>query len=376
MLAPDVIRDHRAILIWLMLCIQLVASIVIVGGYTRLSGSGLSITEWKPIHGIIPPGSDKDWQEEFDAYKNTPQYKLINKDMSLDGFKTIFWPEYIHRLLGRITGIVFALPLFVFALRKSISRSFFWRMAGILLLGGIQGGIGWMMVKSGLQDAPYVSHTKLALHLSLAFTIFALILWTILDVINRDYNRNNMVKSSNPQPSSPSHQYPVATYKSWFFLLCIQIIFGGFMAGLHAGLIYNTWPTMDGDFFPDGLFSQSPPPRDLSSLEAQATLMLQNITFIQFIHRTLAVFLVVSFLFWCYLYKEYIIAHNLTRGCILIGFTIFTQFTLGVLALIYSVPLPIALAHHLTALLLWGIAVWFLYELNERNQKTTIKSVK
>jgi cytochrome c oxidase assembly protein subunit 15 len=355
MLSSPIIRDRCAILIWLMLCIQLVASMVLVGGYTRLSGSGLSITQWKPIHGVFPPNGDIEWQEEFSFYKNTPQYKLINNDISLDGFKTIFWPEFIHRLLGRIVGLVFAIPLFVFLIRRSISKEFFWRMAGILALGGLQGGIGWIMVKSGLQDAPYVSHTKLALHLSLAFIIFALILWTILDIVNS----GKPAKKYSSESIKNSAKYHLTFYKTWFSLLCVQIVFGGFMAGLHAGLIYNTWPTMNGEFFPSDAFTSSSPANDSSSL---AINMLRNIAFIQFIHRTLAALLVAIFAVWWYSYREYIRINRLTNACVLVASIIFIQFTLGVLTLIYNVPLDIALAHHFTALLLWTAAILLLYK--------------
>lgn len=356
-----VIHDRHAILVWLMLCLQLIALIVLVGGYTRLSGSGLSITEWKPIHGVIPPNDENEWKEEFTAYKATPQYKLINSDMSLSGFKNIFWPEYFHRLLGRIIGIAFALPLLLFALRGSIGVKLFWRMTGILVLGGLQGGVGWIMVKSGLKDTPYVSHTKLALHLSLAFTIFALILWTVLDILH-----SGQTALSNEKPKRLNSRCPTVTYRLWFALLCIQIVFGGFMAGLHAGLVYNTWPTMNGEFFPDGTFSPSPTEGNVSS--SMATNMLRNIAFIQFIHRSLAAFLVISFLLWWYSYREYITIKHLNKICIMVIYLILAQFILGVLTLIYSVPIPIALAHHFTALLLWASAVLLLYEIGNCNK--------
>jgi cytochrome c oxidase assembly protein subunit 15 len=350
MLEPTIIRDRGAVLVWLMICIQLVATMVLVGGYTRLSGSGLSITKWAPVHGVIPPYNQEQWEEEFTAYKATPQYKLIHNDMSLEGFKTIFWPEYIHRLLGRIVGMVFFIPLLIFTLRSSISKRFFWRMAGIFALGGLQGTIGWIMVKSGLENSPYVSHTKLALHLSLAFTIFALILWVILDIYY--YNSNQPPNSRKPRPPAGKNR-AFNYYRMWVCLFFLQIIFGGFMAGLHAGLIYNTWPTMNGEFVPDGMFSNS-----------SAETMLQNITFIQFIHRMLAVFLAISFLIWCYVNKGYIKNKCLGNGCILMASVIFAQFVLGVLTLVYHVPLILALIHQVNALFLWAIAIWMLHRLS------------
>ncbi len=154
---------------------------VIIGGYTRLSGSGLSITEWKPIHGTLPPLNESQWQEEFSAYQHSPQYRKINSGMTLAEFKTIFWPEYIHRLLGRIIGAVFFLPLVVFAIRGSISKRFGWRLAGIFALGGLQGLIGWLMVASGLVDNPQVSAIRLALHMGVAFAILGMVVWMAMD---------------------------------------------------------------------------------------------------------------------------------------------------------------------------------------------------
>lgn len=362
MLSSPIIRDRCAILLWLMLCIQLVASMVLVGGYTRLSDSGLSITEWKPVHGMIPPLNEEQWQEEFEAYKTTPQYKKINRDMSLIGFKAIFWPEYIHRLLGRIIGFAFLFPLLIFMVRRSISRKFFYRMAEILTLGGMQGGVGWIMVESGLQNTPYVSHTKLALHLSIAFSIFALIQWAILDIINDNGTNNNAAKKAAPRLTEPFLKRPSVTYKMWLFLLCTQIIFGGFMAGLHAGLVYNTWPTMNGEFLPNDLINSS----------SLAINMLENITFIQFIHRILAVFVAISFLFWCYSHRKYIMINYLYNICLFIALVIFIQFTLGVITLIYHVPLSLALAHQMNALLLWAMSICLLYKLTNCNNKQNI----
>lgn len=347
-----------------MLCIQLIALTVMVGGYTRLSGSGLSITQWKPIHGIIPPLSEAQWQEEFAAYKTTPQYRLINNDMSVSGFKTIFWPEFIHRLLGRLIGMVFAIPLLIFAIRKSITGRLLWRTLGIFVLGGLQGAIGWIMVKSGLESSPYVSHTKLALHLSIAFAIFALILWTIFDIVEC----GKLGKKANKPISPTPNRHHITSYKFWFFLLCLQIIFGAFMAGLHAGLVYNTWPTMNGEFLPSEILSSLQSGNQSRTLAEQAASMLQNITLIQFIHRTLAVFIAAYFLFWWYSHREYIKINQFNKGCILVTFITFTQFILGVLTLIYHVPLPIALMHHFTALILWSASIYLLYLLTNCNK--------
>ncbi len=347
-------KDNKAIIIWLTVCLLFVAIMVLVGGYTRLSGSGLSITQWKPIHGIIPPLNEAQWEEEFSAYKNTPQYNLVNSDMSLAGFKEIFWPEFIHRLLGRAVGIVFFIPMLFFALRKSFSKQFCLRIFAIFVLGGLQGGIGWIMVKSGLDTGPYVSHIKLALHLAIAFAIYALILWVLLSFPRRRESSVSIEKIpafAGMTIKTFPHPRFLSSYKLWFSLLCIQIIFGAFMAGLHAGLLYNSWPDMNGEFAPSGLL---------------AAPVLENRIFIQFIHRTLAIFLAVSFVLWFHVHRKYIRNNGLGKICTIVALIILLQFTLGVFTLIYQVPLNIALAHQMTALLLWTVAVWLLYEITNK----------
>ncbi len=324
-----VIKNHRLVILWLCLCLLLVAGMVLVGGYTRLSGSGLSITQWKPIHGVIPPLNIEEWQEEFDAYRASPQYEKINKGMTIDEFKVIFWPEYWHRVLGRLVGFVFLLPLVFFAATRSINKKFGWRMTGIFALGGLQGLMGWVMVASGLIDNPYVSHIKLAMHLSLAFLIFALILWAILDVITK----RQIQASSN------------RAYKFWFTLLCLQIILGALLAGLHGGLIYNTWPDMNGNWLPEGMIPFS----------------IENITLIQFLHRKLAILLALGFLFWWFCQREYVKTKGLGKECIGVASILFLQFILGVMTLLHHVPLPLALMHQMTALLLFGVSVILLY---------------
>lgn len=339
-------RDRRAILIWLSACLFLVAAMVFVGGYTRLSGSGLSITEWKPIHGVMPPMSEVQWQEEFAAYKATPQYAKINKGMSLTEFKTIFWPEFFHRLLARTVGMVFFIPLLIFAARRSISKVQLWKLAGIFALGGVQGLIGWVMVASGLVDNPYVSHLKLALHLGIAFVIFALIQWQLTGAWC-------LVRSEKKKPGTKNQA--LSTYYFWFSALALQIILGAFLAGLHGGLVYNSWPDMNGEFMP---FS-------LQVLDIGQALHRPDV--IQFLHRTVAILVVFSFLFWWYSHQEYVKNSRLGRVCAVATLVMFGQFTLGVLTLLHMVPLPLALAHQMCALLLWSVAVLLLYKLKHND---------
>lgn len=357
MSSPLIYRDRRAILLWLIACALLVAGMVLIGGYTRLSGSGLSITQWKPIHGSIPPYTLAQWQEEFAGYQASPQYQQVNKGMSLEEFKVIFWPEFIHRLLGRAIGVVFFLPLVVFALRRSVSARFGWRMVGILALGGLQGVIGWLMVKSGLVDAPYVSPVRLALHLSTALLIYGFILWTILEVLtSASPCRGEGRGGRNPHIPSVREGYALPSpppcrergfYSVWFVALCLQIILGAFMAGLHAGLIYNTWPDMNGQFLPEGLGN---------------TPFLSNITLVQFLHRNVAILVALGFVFWWYLCRAYVKNGHLGKSCAWVAAIIAGQFMLGVLTLLHQAPLDLALAHQMGALLLLTAAIILLYK--------------
>jgi cytochrome c oxidase assembly protein subunit 15 len=333
-------RDHRAIILWLSLCALLVAMMVMIGGYTRLSGSGLSITEWKPIHGTIPPLDAAQWQEEFAAYQQSPQYKKVNMGMSLEGFKVIFWPEFIHRLLGRLIGAVFFMPLVVFAVRKSFSARFGWRLTAIFALGGLQGLIGWLMVASGLVDMPQVSAIRLALHLSVAFAILGLLVWAAMDAAK---DKQGFVIDD----FLPSHHRPLTAYCLWFILVIAQIILGALMAGTHAGFIYNTWPTMNGEIVPYALFSDA-------------------ITLIQFLHRNVAILVAFGFLFWWYCNREYVKNSHLGKVCAWVSALIILQFTLGVLTLVNAVPLPLALIHQTVALVLFIIVVLLLYKLIKR----------
>lgn len=333
-------RDRRAILIWLSACLLLVAAMVMVGGYTRLSGSGLSITEWKPVHGVIPPLNESEWGEEFEAYRLSPQYEKINRGMSLDEFKSIYWPEYFHRLLGRAVGFLVLLPLIIFAARRSISKRLAWRLVGIFALGGLQGVVGWYMVKSGLVNDPHVSHLRLALHLSLAFAIFGLLEWTLLGILFPPPFRVGVTSSVTPSSILPLKGG--GSYILWFTLLCLQIILGAFVAGLKAGLVYNTFPMMNGLWLPP---------------EALTPPWHENHTLVQFIHRWLAVVVALGFLWWWYANR----ARAPFGACLFVAVALALQFTLGVATLLYGVPLTLALAHQMMALALFGAAIIILW---------------
>lgn len=322
-----------------MACLVLLACMVAVGGYTRLSGSGLSITEWKPLHGIIPPLSEQEWQQEYWGYKVSPQGKLVNFDVTMEEFKAIFWPEYWHRVLGRLIGFVFIVPLLFFAIRKSISKPFALRLAAIFALGGLQGLAGWLMVKSGLVDDPMVSHIRLAIHLGLGFTIFALIWWALLQV------NNPAIHVAHPPTLAMTNSAIL-----WFAFVFAQIFLGAMVAGLQAGLIFNTWPTMNGEWMPHEIFADPKP-------------WYESVVLIQFMHRTTAILVVLGFGLWWFKWRNIINELQLRATCLSIAAFMLVQFSLGVLTLIRHVPINLALAHQMGGLALFAASVVLLYNL-------------
>ncbi len=236
----------RAIANWLAAVAALIVLMVVVGGITRLTESGLSITEWKPVTGILPPLTEAGWLAEFEKYKRIPEYQQLNQGMSLAAFKGIYFWEYVHRLLGRLIGAAFALPLLWFAMRRAIPPGYGWRLTGLLVLGGLQGVIGWWMVSSGLAQRTDVSHFRLAAHLLLALLILALIVWTILDL-------RALARDAGARPARLTRLGAVTGA-----ILFVQLVFGAFTAGLNAGLVTNEWPLMNGKLFPSEVLAVRP----------------------------------------------------------------------------------------------------------------------
>lgn len=336
---------RKAVTLWLWLCLLLVTAMVLVGGLTRLTESGLSIVEWKPFSGTFPPMNEGEWLLEMDSYKTSPQAKKVFPDITLEEFKNIFWLEYLHRLLGRVIGVVFLLPLLFFAAIRAITLKKTLQLTCIFLLGGAQGFIGWYMVQSGLVDDPRVSPYRLALHLGMAFILFALLLWQ-----THNFGRK-------PTPSIGAFMLPPPSIflkvMACITVLAIflQIVIGAFVAGLDAGLTYNTFPYMDGKFIPTGLWPIT---------EGAWYVNLTDVTTIQFIHRIAAYVLgAIIVLFWIVGRNNPHVAHLLP-----ILFAIFVvQFLLGVLTLLFVVPIPLASLHQINALLLFGIGVTILHRL-------------
>ena len=322
----------------------MVALMVVIGGVTRLTHSGLSMADWRPLMGTIPPLTESDWIETFAKYQETPQYKLVNKNMTIAEFKGIFFWEYIHRLWGRLIGLVVLLPWLVFYFRKKLSPKLNRRIAILFGLGAVQGFLGWYMVQSGLVDKPYVSHYRLAAHLSLAYVVLGLTFWTILGLRRRGENTRAVV---------PSWLRIFA--HSLALLVCLQLFYGALMSGLKAGLGNNTFPTMSGQWFPSGFAILQPFMRNF----------IDNNVAVQFIHRTLGWLMIFgSVAFWyaaqsCSLNRF----QNMSAIALLVSVTL--QFLLGVFTLIYIVPLGLAIAHQVGAMLVFLSVILVMYSLKK-----------
>lgn len=320
----------RTVAIWLWIVAGMILGIVVVGGITRLTNSGLSITEWKPITGIVPPLTGAEWQAEFANYQRIPEYRLLNRGMTLDGFKAIFFWEYLHRALARTIGTAFALPLFWFWIQRQIPAGYGPRLVALLALGGLQGAIGWWMVASGLSVRTDVSHLRLATHLVTALVTLGGIAWTALDL--QALARDPLV--------APARLRPVAIVA--LLLLFTQIIWGAFTAGLDAGYAFSSWPLMGDTLFPSGVPMASP----------WASNAINNPVVVQFIHRWLA-FVAATGLA--------ILAVRAWRtgsraGAAVIGL-VTLQIMLGIATLLSGVRIEVAVAHQANAALLLVAAV-------------------
>lgn len=327
-----------AVRVWLWFVAALVFAMIVVGGATRLTDSGLSITEWKPIMGAIPPLSDADWHDVFLKYKEIPEYHLVNKGMSLEDFKGIFWWEWSHRFLGRFIGVAFALPLAFFWATGRLRRGLGRKLALVLGLGAVQGAIGWYMVSSGLVDRVDVSQYRLALHLSVAFLIFAALIWLILSL------------SPSPRPVATKGQRVLAGHLAGFVF--VQVVLGAFVAGLKAGLAYNTWPDMNGAMVPPGLFALQPWYKNF----------FEDITTVQFNHRLMAYFvLAFAVLALGLLIKARADTRIVSSAGIMVG-AILVQAAIGIWTLLAVVPLGLGLAHQGGAAIVFGLAIrhWWL----------------
>ena len=316
-------RDRRLVAGWLFLCAALVFAIVLVGGVTRLTRSGLSITEWQPLIGALPPLSQADWEALFARYRETPEFRLVNFDMTLAGFKGIFWWEYIHRLLARGIGLVFLIPYLYFLLRKKLDRRLAWQLGGVFALGALQGAMGWIMVQSGLIDDPKVNPVRLTLHLGLALAIFSAEFWIAMGLVF-------------------SKQEPVGRFVIAIpILIFLMALSGGMVAGLRAGYAYNTFPLMNGHLVPPEVLLLEPWWRNF----------LYNMATVQLVHR--AFFWILALLIPLAWWRT---RHTLAGNALLGAFVL--QGSLGISTLLLGVPVGLGSAHQGGAVLLLAAALW------------------
>lgn len=338
-------NGSRAVETWLWVVAALVFTMVVVGGATRLTDSGLSITEWKPIMGAIPPLGEADWLTAFEKYKEIPEYHLVNKGMAIEEFKFIFWWEWSHRFLGRVIGVAFALPLIAFWVAGKLRPGTGWKYSGLLGLGALQGAIGWYMVSSGLSERVDVSQYRLALHLSVALIILSLLIWLALDE-----RRARLGGSQGLVTGFVRGFAPVL-----LVLVFAQIVLGAFVAGLRAGLIYNTWPSMNGQFFPSDYWL---PGRGLMSFfESHAAA--------QFNHRMAAYAVFGAVLIQAIAIARGGVTWSPKSSGLLLLVAVTAQAVIGIATLLFHVPLWLGLLHQGGAAAVLGITVWHLFTTRE-----------
>jgi cytochrome c oxidase assembly protein subunit 15 len=336
MLETPVSSSHRAVAAWLLACCALVFTMVVVGGITRLTHSGLSIVEWQPIVGTLPPLDGAQWDATFAKYRQTPEFRLRNHDMTLAGFKSIFWWEYVHRLLGRVVGVAFLVPFLYFLARGKVRGALAGKLAGIFLLGGLQGALGWYMVKSGLVDDPRVSSVRLAAHLGLAFLIYAAMLWIALGLL------------APARPAAPGrvrlHAGAITA------LIFVMVLSGALVAAIRAGYAYNTFPLMNGRWIP----------AEILLIEPWWSNFVNNMATVQFVHRWLAVLIaLLAAALWMRLPR----AGASDRARIwsdLLLLAVVAQISVGIATLLMRVPLPLAALHQAGAVLVFtcALGVW------------------
>ena len=333
------LSQNYTVAIWLLICCALVFAMVILGGVTRLTGSGLSMTDWRPLMGWLPPFSDAQWQHVFTLYQQTPEFLKINSHMDVFAFKNIFWLEYLHRLLGRIVGIVFLVPFILFLVKGYIKPAEWPKYSLMFILGGLQGALGWYMVKSGLINNPYVSQYRLSAHLSGAFLVYAYMFWVAMSLLF---------------PASSEQRHP------WYrksialtVLTSVTIVSGGFVAGLKAGKIYNTFPLMGDHWIPPGTLALEPLWRNF----------FENMTTVQLDHRVLAILTFTVIIgFWIKARKVDLPRRSRPAINALLH-TAILQVVLGVSALLMSVPILLGSLHQVVAMILFTILLYIMHSL-------------
>lgn len=329
-------KHDRSVALWLFACCAMIFAMVILGGVTRLTGSGLSMVEWDPIFGIVPPLSAADWNQVFTLYQDSPEYRHINFHMDVHDFKSIYWFEYSHRILGRAIGTVFLLPFLYFLFRGYLHGSLKPKLAVLFVLGGLQGLLGWYMVRSGLVDNPHVSQYRLTAHLGLAILIYGWMLYIAFALWRGRAQEFNV----------PHAQRRMATV--YLLMVFVTILSGGFVAGLKAGHAYNTFPLMDGHLVPEVIFMLDPLWRNF----------FENIATVQFDHRLLALTVFVTTIpVWLKAIRRQLPADMRTAYQLLLAAAV-VQVSLGISTLLLHVPVPLASTHQAGALVLFSIAIY------------------
>ncbi|MEE8189721.1 MAG: COX15/CtaA family protein [Kiloniellales bacterium] len=335
--------DDRAIGLWLLVCCAMIFAMAVIGAITRLTESGLSIMEWAPVSGVLPPLSQGEWERVFALYRDIPEYQEQNAGMTLAEFRTIFWWEYIHRLWGRLIGLVFLLPFLWFLLRRRVRRGLTPHLAAMFLLGGAQGGLGWFMVASGFAERTDVSQYRLVAHLGAAVLIYGYILWIALGLL-----------LPAPAPGRPARAGTLrAGLIAFAGLVLVTLASGGFVAGLNAGLVYNTFPLMDGELVPGGYARLSP----------WAVNLFENEIAVQFNHRVLALVTLAAALGLWLGSRRLDLAQGARSACALLPAMAVVQVGLGVSALLLVVPVWLGALHQAGALLLFTLALWAIHRL-------------
>lgn len=335
--APE---NRRKIAIWLLACCALVFAMVVLGGFTRLTGSGLSMVDWRPVTGILPPMSDDAWQQTFEMYKLSPEFQKVNSAMDVDDFKGIFWLEYLHRLLGRTIGIVFLVPFMLFVWRGYIRKAEGPKYALMFVLGGMQGVLGWYMVKSGLVDNPHVSQYRLTAHLMAAFIIYAYMFWVALSLLYPPDDEG-----------TPHSWYGKAVALTG--LITLTVISGGFVAGLKAGKIYNTFPKM-GEYWI---------PPDFLALNPWWTNFFDNMATVQFDHRVLAITTFVLVIAFWWRIRQTELPERIGKAVNALLHTAILQVILGITTLLLVVPVFLGATHQAVAMLLFTVALYICHGL-------------